>query len=96
MQHVFAILLRLVVGNGVAAVTVAVVSAAIDVAMFEDAGTQGGRVGAVVQDRIGVKIGRGKLAVLIATAWLDGRVAVQQAAATIVIRRQMGVMRRYG
>lgn len=92
MEHILAILLGLVVGYRIAAVTVAVIAPPIDVAMLQNAGAQRRGIGTVVYYRIGVKISRGELAVFVAPARFDVGVAEKQAASgTVVWRNCYGI-----
>jgi hypothetical protein len=78
MQHVLSVLLRLVVGQGVPAVAIAVVATSVLVAVFEDARAERRRVAAVGQG-FAVELARRELAVFVAAAGFDVRVAVEEA-----------------
>lgn len=87
MEHILAILLGFIIGYRIAAVTVAVISPPIDVAMFQNARAQGRGVGTVIYHRIGVEISRGELAVFVAPAGFDISVTEKQAAFGSIVWR---------
>ena len=77
MQHVFAVLFRLIIGNWISAVPIAMIASAIDITVVIDARPQRCRVRLVAYGRGVVFTGR-EFALFVTAAGFDDGVAMQQ------------------